>query len=265
MSNNGWPNDPIHMEDVGVPGVADTGKAAAGAVSELFRLFFQDFHNLVEPLVTINGYRSKALNTASGGIESSNHRSGTAFDLNGARHPYEPSAPKPYNDGFTDTQTATIRGLLNKYGVLKWGMDFPRGYRDAMHFEIIGSHVQVAASVARNTPEDDMSAAEVALIISKLNDISGAIGAGGGEDNPVEQSVLAIVRRVETSINTEVIPLLKELAVDLDAGNATADQVKKAVDVLNEIVWVGNAGTPKDLTLYQRTKRIDNKVNGTNV
>lgn len=152
MSNNGWSNDPPSLVELGVPGVADTGSVRAGVVAQLFDLFLDDFHRTVEPLRTINGFRSYALNKASGGIETSNHRSGTALDLNGYRHPYEPSAPKPYNDGFTDAQTAQIRRLLAKYEVIKWGMDFNRGYRDAMHFEIRGTAAQVAAVVARLTP-----------------------------------------------------------------------------------------------------------------
>lgn len=149
MSNNGWPNDPA-LEEVGVPGVKDTGPAHAGVVADLFRLFIADFHATVERLVTINGFRSYALNKQSGGIETSNHRSGTAFDLNGYKHPYEPSAAKPYNDGFTDEQTAQIRRLLAKYGgTIKWGMDFPRGYRDAMHFEIRGNAGAVEAVANR--------------------------------------------------------------------------------------------------------------------
>ena len=144
MSNNGWPNDPPDLVEVGVPGVSDTGAVRAGAVARLFQAFLHDFHTTVEPLVTINGYRSYALNKQSGGIETSNHRSGTAMDLNGYRHPYEPSAPKPYNDGFTDAQTLQIRRLLSKYGgTLRWGMDFAVGYKDAMHFEIRGSSASV--------------------------------------------------------------------------------------------------------------------------
>lgn len=153
MSNNGWPNDPVRTVDIGIPGVKDTGSVRAGDVAKVFQAFITDFHYTVERLITINGYRSRALNIASGGIETSNHRSATALDLNGYRHPYEPSAPKPYNDGFSAAQTDQIRRLLRKYQVIKWGMDFNWGYRDAMHFEIRGTPSDVAAVAARLTPE----------------------------------------------------------------------------------------------------------------
>jgi hypothetical protein len=180
-TRNGWTQAPKARTAIGAPGCADTGEVRAGDVAVVMQALANAFDAEVEPLVTINGYRSPAYNAQVGGDASSNHLSGTALDFNGARHPYERNLPasrrgKAYDHGFTDAQVKAIRALLKRFGgVVGWGLDFNTGYRDAMHFEIRGSADDVArlaaslasGQTAANTEppeeEDDMSAGVVLI------------------------------------------------------------------------------------------------------
>lgn len=139
VSNNGWLRDPPLQQ---VTAGGRTTRLVVGAAGDLLEWFAQQFHARVEPLVTFYGYRSTELNDISGGIKTSNHISGTAMDLNGYKHPYESTSANKfgnYKSGFTTEQTAEIRKIQAETGgVVKWGMDFAYGFRDAMHFEIKG-------------------------------------------------------------------------------------------------------------------------------
>lgn len=164
-SQNGWPVDPkVTRVFVGY----DTNglELRAGNVAKAATWFMQQFHDTVEPIVTANGYRTKAYNDSlSGSLPNSDHISATAWDLNGAKHPNEWAqrySGKPYKSGFTPEQTAKIRALMKYAGIFQWGMDFPVKTRDAMHFAI-GRGVtsaEVEAFVKKITPkppvEDDM-------------------------------------------------------------------------------------------------------------
>lgn len=65
----------------------------------------------------------------------SNHSSGTAIDLNAAKHPLG----KEHT--FTGVQEIKIRDLCKKYG-LRWGGSYS-GRKDEMHFEIIETQEQL--------------------------------------------------------------------------------------------------------------------------
>ncbi|MDO8107157.1 M15 family metallopeptidase [Isoptericola sp. b441] len=157
-SMNGWAVAPLYRTVITAPGCADTGTVRAGAVAVIFQDFVDAYAAQVEPVHTINGYRSVDHNALVGGYPGSNHTSGTALDLNGAAHPYEWFQPASgrglgYAPGFTAAQIATVRRLLAKYnGVLRWGLDFPSPRRDAMHFEIAGDAAEVSAVAARLHP-----------------------------------------------------------------------------------------------------------------
>lgn len=153
-TRNGWPVGPAQLTTVRVAGCNDTGDTCAGDVTVVLQSFAEAFHAQVEPLVTINGFRSAAKNAEVNGDKNSNHLSGTALDLNGGTHPYEANLPKhqrgdAYRSGFTADQVSRVRALLAGFdGVVKWGLDFNLGHRDAMHFEIKGSAAAVAGVAA---------------------------------------------------------------------------------------------------------------------
>lgn len=170
LTRNGWASAPAARVAITAPGCADTGDVRAGDVATVFQHFATAFDAQVEPLVTINGYRTPTYNAQVGGDPASNHISATALDFNGARHPYERNLPVSqrganYWHGFTPAQVTAIRVLLSRYGgVIAWGLDFNVGYRDAMHFEIRGTAADVARIAAKvKTPptgDDDMPTPE---------------------------------------------------------------------------------------------------------
>lgn len=115
----------------------------AGSVATLLSYVANQFHARVEPIVTMSGHRTQKDNAASGGIPTSNHRSGTAIDINGFKHPYKQPT------GFTAAQVATINQICSETsGVVYWGGNFTAAYLDGMHFEINGTAAQAAAAAA---------------------------------------------------------------------------------------------------------------------
>jgi hypothetical protein len=73
----------------------------------------------------------------------SNHASGTAIDLNSARHPLGAV------NTFTNAQESAIRKQLKVYeGAIRWGGDY-RGRKDEMHFEIEPGTARVARVAAK--------------------------------------------------------------------------------------------------------------------
>lgn len=121
-----------------------TTRLLGGPVERVLTEVGRRFHAEVEPVSAFNGWRSAALNAASGGITTSNHLSGTAVDINGYRHPR-------YQHGtFTAEQVATIRRILADLGgVVRWGGDWNGDGRstesdvDEMHFEVVAPLGQV--------------------------------------------------------------------------------------------------------------------------
>ncbi|KMM44852.1 hypothetical protein CWIS_13540 [Cellulomonas sp. A375-1] len=154
---NGWPEaSQVAVVRIVAGGDRDGATVLAGDVAAAFVWLLEQFHARVEPITEVNGWRSAAFNKQIGGAARSNHISGTAVDVNGARHPFERHHPgKRYSSGFTDAQARTVRAILREAGGLfRWGLDFPVGKRDAMHFELASGTTthDVAAFVARITP-----------------------------------------------------------------------------------------------------------------
>lgn len=120
-------------------------------------------HNEVEPIVRSDwhqaddwgfSYRANANNPYS----LSCHASGTAIDYNATRHPNGVPASRT----FSAAQIATIRKIVSGIGVIKWGGDF-NGTPDAMHFEINGTPLSVAAAAdrIRNNKKDGFDMADL--------------------------------------------------------------------------------------------------------
>ncbi|GEM_PF-5674151 len=129
-------------------------KVAAGDTATVLQHAARRFHTEVEPLSTFYGWRSLAVNTASGGIATSNHLSGTALDLNGAQHPR-------YKHGtFTADERAALERILDDVTaaagerVVRWGGDgnsdgkFTEADVDEMHIEIVGTAAGLALAAA---------------------------------------------------------------------------------------------------------------------
>lgn len=146
-SQNGWrANDRSVIASISIPG----GSLAvrAGDIGVIFQHLATRFNNEVEALVWPGnwGYAERQIR---GGVQLSNHASGTAIDLNAPKHPLgtDPAA------NYSPAQIAKIHEIVAFYeGIIRWGGDYV-GRKDGMHFEI----------------NDGVTEAQVARIAAKIN------------------------------------------------------------------------------------------------
>lgn len=133
-TQNGWPVAPATTK-IRLPN-GDTADVRKGSVATIFQWLVREIDAYAEKGVTISGYRTPAQNSASGGIATSNHISGTAVDYNGFKHPYE-ATRKPWVSGWSATATKRVNLILSVLGGrIRWGLYFQVGWRDGMHFEV---------------------------------------------------------------------------------------------------------------------------------
>ncbi|GEA82492.1 D-Ala-D-Ala carboxypeptidase family metallohydrolase [Cellulomonas sp. CW35] len=211
-----------------------------GDVARAFVWLLEQLHERVEKVAVVNGWRSRAFNTQVGGAAGSNHISGTAVDVNGARHPFELHQPRgtPYVSGFSAAQERAVRDVLRDAGGLfVWGLDFPRGRRDAMHFELARGTTlaDVRAFVGRVTEqksgpvpeEDDMPT---------VDEIARAVW--GYKNRELERvDTYALLRRTNANAQAaakgvvDVKLLAEAIARALPAGAMTKAQVNRVARV----------------------------------
>jgi len=153
-TNNGWPVvASAAVTRVYLAADRDGVLVLRGDVERALSWLVREIHTRVEPVTVVNGWRSAADNARFGGAAGSNHMSGTAIDVNGGQHPYELHLPASqrgtrYRSGWTAAQVAAIRSILARAdGLFAWGLDYPSGFRDAMHFDIAKG--RTPADVAR--------------------------------------------------------------------------------------------------------------------
>lgn len=165
---NGWSK----IKSPGASFVAPNGKRVYVRnkdIATIFSYIADRWHNELEPLpkatynlwpnersgyIVIHGYRP--LTAAVGVGDTSNHHSGTAMDILGDRHHYERSCSRAnggagcwnnykahaYISGFSQAQHNKLRqiaaSVVDNSGrsVIRLGIDFAHGWRDAMHVEI---------------------------------------------------------------------------------------------------------------------------------
>lgn len=127
-SSNGWPMvDEGSCTWVTVPGTDVSLQIQNGQPLAILRAFAADFNAEVEPLRDADS----ACWTATNSVDTSNHLSGTAMDLNWESHPFQVA-----DAGFNQAKLAKIRELLNWYeGTVFWGNDWSDP-KDAMHFQL---------------------------------------------------------------------------------------------------------------------------------
>lgn len=138
VSQNGFNVDPPRRT---ITAGKCSASVRAGDVADVLEYHARQYDARVEPLVTLNGYRSAAGNASTGTpVSNSNHRSATAVDANGARYPYEYAVRQrggTYRNAMPDAKVAIVRAILAELdGVLRWGRDFASPYRDEMHYEV---------------------------------------------------------------------------------------------------------------------------------
>lgn len=121
-------------------------------------------------LIGIHAYRPPGTTVGTG--DQSNHRSGTAIDINGHLHPYEATLPRgvTYVDGFTQAQRDRVRAIAASArdaagrSIGRAGLDFDRGRRDGMHLEIApGTSAEQVAEAATAFEEEVGRSASAAV------------------------------------------------------------------------------------------------------
>lgn len=256
---NGWPAvGESAVVRMFVGGDANGATVLSGDVATAFRWLLEQFHARVEPIKEVNGWRSAAFNKQIGGAARSNHISGTAVDVNGAKHPFEHHHPgRPYSSGFTNAQGRTVRAILKESGGLfGWGLDFPVGRRDAMHFELANGTTKAdvasfvaklragkAATLAATTQEEeeDMPTAE---------EIAQAVWSYRNAELE-RKDTYAILRR--TSANAEAAAhaaidaqgIADAIAAALPDGNLTRADVRRAARLAIQDVLAAQAPAPE--------------------
>lgn len=131
----------INIKSFPVKGT-DLKLRCADSVGPLLAAFASEFHQLIEPLDTGAlddwGYAFRMVRGTTDKL--SNHASGTAIDLNAAKHPLGKVGTFPAE------KVPMIRALAKKYG-LKWGGDYVNR-KDEMHFEIEVSPAKAKALIS---------------------------------------------------------------------------------------------------------------------
>lgn len=147
-SQNGWPRIASSTDPRLVDFPEISGKVRAGDVATLFSWLCMEFDGKVEPIDRAQSW-GWSYRRIRGSLKWSNHSSGTAIDLNSARHPLGMVS------SFTTAQVRTIHAILARtvvggVQVIRWGGDYA-GRTDEMHFEVNRgvSPAQVAAAVAQ--------------------------------------------------------------------------------------------------------------------
>lgn len=150
-------------------------------------------------LIGIHSYRPPGTKVGTG--NKSNHRSGSAIDINGHLHPYEATTPAgKYRDGFTHAERDAVRAIAasardaDGKSIGRSGLDFARGKRDGMHLEIAPgvSEDRIAAAARRFEEEVGRSSTsdvwfrnafghDVARFQHFLADAGFAVGAVDGD------------------------------------------------------------------------------------
>lgn len=144
-SYNGWPASKEQAE-IGVKPYKVEGTSlkirCAEKVAPLLINFAREFNELIEPLeggaLDDWGYCYRDVRGVPGKL--SNHSSGTAIDLNAAKHPLGKGGT------FDAAKVPMIKALAKKYG-LTWGGDWAR--KDEMHFEINLDAAKTAALITK--------------------------------------------------------------------------------------------------------------------
>jgi hypothetical protein len=138
-SQNGWPVIESTTATTGprlrkwiIPGTGRHLYARDGSAGFLLALFALWFHEVIERLDGgIWDEWGWAFRPIRGGLETSNHASGTAVDLNATQHPL---GARGTFRRLRDAARIRLR-LAFMRDVIRWGGDFT-GRADEMHFEI---------------------------------------------------------------------------------------------------------------------------------
>lgn len=164
-SQNGYSaNDVTLTQSYKIPGTTRAVRLRKGSPGQILVRWAAWFDANVEPIDVGQlddwGYAERPIR---GGTQLSNHASGTAIDLNSAKHPLAARGT------FTPAQTARIRTELRQYGgCIRWGGDYANR-ADEMHFEIVkDQHACDAMLVLLNQQEEGFTVTQAEIVMAEL-------------------------------------------------------------------------------------------------
>jgi hypothetical protein len=147
-SQNGWPasDSPSAIGIVTLSLNLRNGTKTvqvSSRVADVFREIIAWWDENIEPVETLGGYNYREIRGYEGSGTLSNHSSGTAIDINAAKHPLGAVGT------FTTAQAAMITAKAATLG-LRWGGDY-RGRKDEHHLEVVFSPTaEIARQAAMN-------------------------------------------------------------------------------------------------------------------
>lgn len=201
-SQNGYEaNNPALMTAIEIPG--GTLRVRSGSVSIVFKWLAEQFNARVEPLKWPGcwGYAERQIR---GGVEISNHASGTAVDFNAPDHPMTKRGT------FTAPEEKAIRDILAEAGgVIRWGGNY-QIRADEMHFEINANLGAVTAFANRI-----LTANKMGITVSEAAGINANIDAFQAEEANRYKRYEAIHKEELTAIaasNTALLKAINDLA-----------------------------------------------------
>jgi len=145
-SQNGWvaSKDPAAINIKQFPVAGTTIKLRCNAIcGPVLAAFAAEFHVNVEKIDvgTLDDWGYAYRNVRNSPDDLSNHSSGTAIDLNAAKHPLGKE------NTFTPEQRKVLDILCKKYG-LRGGYTY-KTRKDDMHFEVVETPEQVKARIVK--------------------------------------------------------------------------------------------------------------------
>lgn len=176
------------------------------------------------------GYNNRPI---AGTATASNHSWGLALDLNWRRNPVS-------NDGRPRTDfPAWLVPLWGSYG-FAWGGNYVGNFRDAMHFEFMGSPADAddmtarALDAAAEQEEDEMTPEQQAMLNAASANAAAARKAAEGSYNHANRAASGVA---------QLLPAVAKLAADQAADAALTRQI---LDRLAQTTPGGGASIPVD-------------------
>ena len=149
VSQNGYSaNDRSVIRSVRIPGTDVDVLVRVGPAGDLLAYVAERWHREVEPLRAADGVLDcwgYAPRTIRGGIELSNHASGTACDFRARDHPLGTDPTQNFTSGEV---RAISRIVMDCAPAIRWGGNYV-GRKDGMHVEVVSSEQVCAQVLAR--------------------------------------------------------------------------------------------------------------------
>ena len=226
-SSNQWPMvDEAGCQWVVVPGTDVQLQIQKGWPLAILRAFAADFNAYIEPLRNADS----ACWTAGNSVDTSNHLSGTAMDLNWNSHPF-----KVTDAGFDAAKRARVYELLNWYeGTMFWGNDWSSP-KDAMHFQL--------SSLANGGPINTLNNPAIAdFILRKIRpDGFSTFKRGDTPNLPAQSPALILQKATDLSLARceEILPAVASGLIG--SGCTTPDHIA---------MWLAQVGHESVSFLY---------------